>query len=140
MTDLLSFTSPPGGIDGVVGIGTDLLDGRRIERAYQRHGLRLAERFLTPAEQLVWRQRACPVNYIAKRFAAKEALAKALGTGIAKGVGFQQLEVLNDCQGAPQVTLYDGALQRLQELGGRQALISLSDEGDWIQAFVVLSR
>lgn len=124
----------------VVGIGTDLLDGRRIEAAYQRHGQRLVERFLTPSEQQVWHQRGCPVNYIAKRFAAKEALAKALGTGIAKGIGFQQLEVLNDPQGAPLVSLYDGALQQLHALGGRQALISLSDEGEWIQAFAVLSR
>lgn len=85
---------------GIVGIGTDLLDVSRIEQAYQRHGERLVKRFLTPAEQQVWQQRHQSINYLAKRYAAKEALAKALGTGIAKGVGFQQLEVLNDRQGA----------------------------------------
>lgn len=125
---------------GVVGIGTDLLDVSRIEQAYQRHGERLVKRFLTPAEQQVWQQRHQSINYLAKRYAAKEALAKALGTGIAKGVGFQQLEVLNDRQGAPRVNLYQAALLRMQQLGGRQAFISLSDEGPWIQAFAVISR
>lgn len=127
------------GVPGIVGIGTDLLDSRRIERAYQRRGERLIRRFLTPAEQQVWQQRGQSLNYLAKRFAAKEALAKALGTGIAKGVGFQQLEILNDEHGAPQVILHGAARQRMQQLGGRQALISLSDEGDWIQAFAVIS-
>lgn len=125
---------------GIVGIGTDLLDVSRIEQAYQRHGERLVKRFLTPAEQQVWQQRHQSINYLAKRYAAKEALAKALGTGIAKGVGFQQLEVLSDRQGAPRVNLYQAALLRMQQLGGRQAFISLSDEGPWIQAFAVISR
>ena len=130
---------PSDGTIGVVGIGTDLLDASRIQSAYQRHGERLLQRFLTPAEQQIFHQRADGVNYLAKRYAAKEALAKALGTGIAKGIGFQQLEILNDAQGAPVVNLYDGALQRMLQLGGRQAYISLSDEGDWIQAFAVIS-
>ncbi|MFC3681021.1 holo-ACP synthase [Bacterioplanoides pacificum] len=125
---------------GIIGIGTDLLDVSRIEQAYQRHGERLVRRFLTPAEQQVWQQRHQSINYLAKRYAAKEALAKALGTGIAKGVGFQQLEVLSDRQGAPRVNLYQAALLRMQQLGGRQAFISLSDEGPWIQAFAVISR
>jgi holo-[acyl-carrier protein] synthase len=123
----------------VVGVGTDLLDARRIEQAYLRRGQRLIERFLTPAEQALWHQRQQSLNFVAKQFAAKEALAKALGTGIAKGVGFQQLQILRAPDGAPQVTLSGAALQRLQQLGGQQAWVSLSDEGDWIQAFAVLS-
>lgn len=126
-------------VPGIAGIGTDLLDSARIEKAYLRHGERLVKRFLTPAEQQVFHQRGDSLNYLAKRYAAKEALAKALGTGIAKGVGFQQLEVLTDKQGAPVVNLYDEAVQRMRSLGGRQAFISLSDEGDWVQAFAVIS-
>jgi len=126
-------------VSGIVGVGTDLLDASRIEAAYQRHGERLVKRFLTPAEQQVWQQRGQSINYLAKRYAAKEALAKALGTGIAKGVGFQQLEVLNDEQGAPLVYLHEAAAERMESLGGRQAYISLSDEGEWIQAFAVIS-
>ncbi|GGY45159.1 holo-[acyl-carrier-protein] synthase [Bacterioplanes sanyensis] len=124
---------------GVVGVGTDLLDARRIEQAYQRRGQRLIERFLTPAEQALWYQRHQSLNFVAKQFAAKEALAKALGTGIAKGVGFQQLQILRAPDGAPQVTLSGAALQRLQQLQGQRAWVSLSDEGHWVQAFAVVS-
>lgn len=126
-------------VPGVIAIGTDLLDGRRIEQALARHGERFVQRILTPAEQALYRSRANPLNFLAKQYAAKEALAKALGTGIAKGVGFQQLQVLRDDLGAPQVRLYGAAEERLQALGGQRALVSLSDEGDWIQAFALLS-
>lgn len=121
----------------VVGIGTDLLDSRRIAEAFERHGERFVQRILTDAEQQLYRQRADGLNFLAKRYAAKEALAKGLGTGIAKGVGFQQLEILADAHGAPVVQLYGAASERLQMLGGKQAFVSLSDEGDLIQAFAV---
>lgn len=125
-------------LSGVVGIGTDLLDSRRIVSAYEAHGERFVRRILTAAEQQLYAERRASLNFLAKQFAAKEALAKALGTGIARGIGFQQLEVLRDEAGAPQVTLSGQAAMRLQVMGGRQALLSLSDEGDLIQAFAVL--
>lgn len=123
----------------MLGIGTDLLDSRRIQAAYERHGQRFVARILTPKEQAVFAARAHPINFLAKQFAAKEALAKALGTGIAKGVGFQQLEILRSEQGQPEVHLHGAALERLQQLGGQRALVSLSDEGELILAFAVLS-
>jgi len=126
-------------VPGVIAIGTDLLDSRRIEQALARHGERFVQRILTPAEQALYRSRANPLNFLAKQYAAKEALAKALGTGIAKGVGFQQLQVLRDDLGAPHVLLQGAAAERLQALGGQRALVSLSDEGEWIQAFALLS-
>jgi len=135
-----AWQSMPGRVAGVVAVGTDLLDSQRIEQAVARHGQRFVARILTPAEQQLYRQRAQPLNFLAKQFAAKEALAKALGTGIAQGVGFQQLEILRDAAGAPQVQLYGVALQRLQQLGAQQALVSLSDEGALILAFALLSR
>ncbi|WP_228344848.1 holo-ACP synthase [Venatoribacter cucullus] len=135
-----TLQSMPGRVAGVVAVGTDLLDSQRIEQAVARHGQRFVARILTPAEQQLYRQRAQPLNFLAKQFAAKEALAKALGTGIAQGVGFQQLEILRDAAGAPQVQLYGVALQRLQQLGAQQALVSLSDEGALILAFALLSR
>ena len=127
-------------VAGVVAVGADLLDVARIEQALARHGQRFVARILTPPEQQLYRQRAQPLNFLAKQFAAKEALAKALGTGIAKGVGFQQLEILRDEAGAPRVRLSGAALQRMQDLGGRQALVSLSDEGTLVLAFALLSR
>lgn len=135
-----TWQSMPGRVAGVVAVGTDLLDAGRIEQAVARHGQRFVARILTPAEQQLYRQRAQPLNFLAKQFAAKEALAKALGTGIAQGVGFQQLEILRDAAGAPQVQLYGVALQRMQQLGAQQALVSLSDEGALILAFALLSR
>ncbi len=123
----------------VCAVGCDLLRIARVAAVYERTGERFVQRILTPAEQALWRERGAPVNFLAKQFAAKEALAKALGTGIAKGIGFQQLQVLRDAQGAPVVTLMGVAQQRLQHLGGRRALLSLSDDDGWIQAFVVLA-
>lgn len=133
----------PSGFDtepGVVAIGVDILDASRIATVCARHGHKFVQRVLTAAEQLEYQQRADKNNYLAKQYAAKEALAKALGTGIAKGVGFQQLEILRDEQGAPQVNLYAAAAVRLTQLGAKRALISLSDEGQQIVAFALLSR
>ncbi|MDP2506796.1 holo-ACP synthase [Oceanobacter sp. 3_MG-2023] len=132
--------SLPVGQSAVVGVGTDILQVERIGLVFRRNGERLVTRILTPAEQALWRQRGGTVNFLAKQFAAKEALAKALGTGIAKGVGFQQLEVLRSAAGAPRVSLYGAAADRLQQLGGKQAWVSLSDEEALVLAFAVLSR
>lgn len=119
-------------------IGTDLLNAKRIERSLARFGERFAKRILTANEQALWQARGRSVNFLAKQFAAKEALAKALGTGIAKGIGFQQLEILRNEFGAPTVTLFGVAERRLQQLKAQHALLSLSDEGDLVLAFAVL--
>lgn len=122
----------------VVAIGTDLLDSRRIEQSLARFGQRFVERILTADERLIYQKRQQSVNFLAKQFAAKEALAKALGTGIAKGVGFQELEILRNEQGTPYVNLYAGAALKLAELGADRALVSLSDEGTLVLAFALL--
>lgn len=127
-------------VPGIVAIGTDLLDSRRIDAVYHRHGQRLVQRLLTPAEREIWCEHRHQVNFLAKRFAAKEAIAKALGTGIAQGVSFQHMDVIRDEHGAPQVMLSGVAKERMLFLGGQMMLLSLSDEQHWIQAFAVLSR
>lgn len=123
----------------IKGIGTDLLDQRRISSVLNKKGERFAQRILTAQELAVWVSRDQSINYLAKRFAAKEAIAKALGTGIAKGIGFQQMEITSDDAGKPVVVLTGQALIRAKELGGEQVMLSLSDEGDMILAFAVLS-
>tara|TARA_B110001454_G_scaffold18246_1_gene16695 strand:- start:40672 stop:41055 length:384 start_codon:yes stop_codon:yes gene_type:complete len=123
----------------IKGIGTDLLDQRRIAAVVERQGERFSQRILTAQELIVWVDRNRSVNYLAKRFAAKEAIAKALGTGIAKGVGFQQMMIASDDAGKPIVTLNGNALARAKELGAEQVMLSLSDEGDMILAFAILS-
>lgn len=127
-------------LPAVVGVGTDILAVARVEAVYSRLGQRFVDRILTPPESDLWRQRGQPVNFLAKQFAAKEALAKALATGIAKGVGFQQLQILRSEAGAPVVELSGIARQRLAELGGTTAMVSLSDEQELILAFAVLGR
>lgn len=119
-------------------LGTDLLDQRRIAQVFARHGERFAYRILTPHEIMQWQQRECAINYLAKRFAAKEAVAKALGTGIAKGVGFQQIQITSDALGKPLVELSGRALERAHELHATEVLLSLSDEGEMILAFAAL--
>ena len=123
----------------IKGIGADLLDQSRIEKVLSKQGERFSKRILTPEELLVWQGKECSVNFLAKRFAAKEAISKALGTGIAKGIGFQQMNISADDLGKPIVVLSGAALERAQELGGQEVSLSLSDEGEMILAFAVLS-
>ena len=121
------------------GIGTDLLDQRRIANIVAKQGERFVRRILTPQELLLWAEKANSVNFLAKRFAAKEAISKALGTGIAQGIGFQQMNIYADDLGKPTVELLGAALTRAKALGGKQVLLSLSDEGEMILAFAILA-
>jgi holo-[acyl-carrier protein] synthase len=121
------------------GIGTDLLDQRRIAKVIDNHGERFARRILTSQELLLWAEKAHSVNFLAKRFAAKEAISKALGTGIAQGISFQHMNIYADDLGKPVVELSSKALSRVQSMGGKRILLSLSDEGEMILAFAVLS-
>lgn len=127
-------------ISSVVGIGTDLLDSKRIKKTYERHQMRLVQRVLTANEIALWEQRGRCVNFLAKQFAAKEAISKALGTGISQGVSFMQLEVLRGEQGAPVANLSGKAHEIMQKLEGNKLHISLSDEGDLILAFALISH
>jgi holo-[acyl-carrier protein] synthase len=128
----------------IVGIGTDLVDIRRIERTMARHGERFLDRIFTAAERELAERRA--VNRVAtyaKRFAAKEACAKALGTGFRDGIFFRDLGVVNLPSGKPTMRLTGAALCRLQAIvpAGFEAHIDLAitDEFPMAQAFVVIS-
>lgn len=128
----------------ILGIGSDIVDIRRIERLLERYGPRFAARVFSPEEQALCEGRgAGRAAAYAKRFAAKEACAKALGTGIRGAVGLTTIAVENDGNGAPALRLSGGAQARLAALtpSGMQAAVhlSLSDEPPLAQAFVVLS-
>ncbi len=120
----------------IIGVGTDLLDIRRIGKALERTP-RLAERILTPPELEQFRSSSRPVNYLAKRFAAKEAAVKALGTGIGRGISWQHFTITYDSAGRPLLQLHGGALEKAEQLGVRQIHLSYSDEADHIVAFAV---
>jgi holo-[acyl-carrier protein] synthase len=128
----------------ILGIGNDLTDIRRIAAALERFGERFTHRVFTTAERARAdrRDHARAASY-AKRFAAKEACAKALGTGMRQGVAWRDMGVVNGASGQPGLVLTGGAAQRLQAItpSGRQAVIhvSLSDDFPWASAFVVIS-
>ncbi len=127
----------------IIGIGNDLIDIRRIERTLERFGDRFIQRIFTPLEQKKAERRRNRVETYAKRFAAKEACSKALGTGFRKGVFWRDLGVVNLTGGKPSMELTGGALKRLQELtpAGMKAQIdlTLTDEPPLGQAIVIIS-
>lgn len=119
-------------------IGTDIVNISRIEQVLARQGERFLSRILTLSEQEEYHRRGAPVKFLANRFAGKEAIAKALGTGIARGVTFQGIEILPDEHGAPCAQLYGVALDKQQTLGAARVCISLADEKDYVVAFAVI--
>ena len=127
----------------ILGIGTDLVDIRRIEQTIERHGERFINRIYTEVERARAERKANRIDTYAKRFAAKEACAKALGTGFRQGVFFRDMGVVNLPSGKPTLRLTGGALKRLQAItpAGHEAQIdlALTDEYPLAQAFVVIS-
>lgn len=123
----------------ISGIGTDIVRVARLDALWQRHGERALKRLLVPAEIAEARGTADTGRFLAKRFAAKEAFAKAFGTGIRGVVGFQTLEVTHDALGKPEFRFH-GALQNEMKHLGCIAHLSLSDELDTVLAFVVIEK
>lgn len=127
----------------ILGIGSDIVDIRRIEQVLERHGERFARRVFTEIERARAESRANRAATYAKRFAAKEACAKALGTGIGGGVFWRDLAVVNLASGRPTMQLAGGALNRLSALtpAGSQARVDLTMTDEWplAQAFVIIS-
>ncbi len=127
----------------IVGIGSDITDIRRIERTLERFGRRFIDRVFTPIEQRKSEARAQRAASYAKRFAAKEACAKALGTGFRKGVFWRDMGVVNLPSGKPTMQLTGGAARRLAEITppGMVAQIDLTitDEHPQAQAIVIIS-
>jgi len=127
----------------ILGIGTDIVDERRIQRSIERFGDRFLTRIFTDAERAEAIKRGQPGLYYAKRFAAKEAVYKALtGAGVA-GMGWRDAEIINRADGAPELLLTGQcktALERLTPEGyNAAASLSLSDEPPYAVAFVVVS-
>ena len=122
----------------IKGVGTDLTDRRRIQRAYDRFGDRFVAKVLCATEIKVFQSMGDgkQVAYLAKQFAAKESVVKALGTGFSQGIALNQIEITRRPTGAPAVNLEGRALARATKLGISTWSISLSDDGDYALAFV----
>lgn len=127
----------------IIGIGTDIVDSRRIEKSLSRFGDRFTKRIFTDAERASAEQRGNAGLYFAKRFAAKEAIYKVLHQSGIDGLGWREAEILNNARGAPEVRLSGKcktALERLTPDGYKACIdISLSDEPPYALAFVVVS-
>ena len=127
----------------IIGIGVDLVDIRRLERLMKQYGSRFINRIFTASEQAYAEQNASTIKAYANRFAAKEAAAKALGTGMAEGIGWKDIEVLRAQSGAPSLCFHGKALQHLASRIPSGYIshnhISFSDEPPYSTAFVVLS-
>lgn len=126
----------------IIGIGSDLIDIRRIEKTLERHGERFIRRCFTDVERAKSDRRALRAASYAKRFAAKEACSKALGTGLSRGVFWREMGVVNLPGGKPTMQLTGGAAERLKEMtpeGMRCAIhLTITDDYPLAQAFVII--
>ena len=128
----------------IYGIGTDIIDIRRLQGTLQRRGERFAEKVLGPNELAVYHARRARVaqrglSYLATRFSAKEAFSKAIGMGMRMPMTWRACEVLNAADGKPVIRLH-GALAEWFGARGLRAYVSISDESDYAAAFVVVEH
>lgn len=121
----------------IYGIGTDMLDGRRMARLYEKFGQALAEKILSRKELAQLPAAGNPVNFLAKRFAAKEAFAKAVRTGLRHPVTLHHISVGHDALGRPVYEAEPPLAAWLAAQGIGNVHLSLSDEGGWVLAFAV---
>jgi holo-[acyl-carrier protein] synthase len=124
----------------IYGIGTDIISIQRIEAALTRHGERFAAKILSDDELQAFQQSARPAHFLAKRFAAKEAAAKAFGTGFRDGLHLRHISVTHDPLGKPGLAFSDQAELLKDRLGIGESYLSVSDEERYAVAFVTLVK
>lgn len=124
----------------IVGVGTDIVDVNRIEKVYQKQATAFAERLLSEKELLEFEHQLHPERFLSKRWALKEAVSKALGTGIARGVRFKDMTIAHKESGQPFLVLVGSTLDKANELGITDWAISVSDEKHHTVAFVVAEK
>ena len=131
----------------IIGIGSDLANIARIENSITKFGERFLNKTYSEKEILEMdkRKKVSLRRYAssaAKRFAAKEACSKALGTGFRRGVYLKDIEILHAPSGKPDIVLYNGALKRAQEIGGEnfQVVVTMTDDYPWAQALVIIEK
>ncbi len=127
----------------IIGIGTDIIDVTRIEKVINRFGDRFKKRVFTPKEILKCESRILSINSYAKRYAAKEACSKALGTGFRNSVYWRDIEIINNKSGKPELYLHNGAKVMLSRLLPKNVSgkidLSITDEYPYAQATVIIT-
>ena len=124
----------------IYGIGIDLCDIRRVEKSLARHAEAFACKILHPEELKIFDSRRFQARFLAKRFAAKEAFSKALGTGIADGVTLPDIQVKNDESGKPYIRLHGQAKEKVARIKGASLHLSISDEKHYAVAQVIIEQ
>ena len=124
----------------IYGIGTDIVSYARIQSLYEKYGERAAERMLSEAEMAEYATSGDPARYLMKRFAAKEAFAKAMGTGLRASVTLRRITVGHDELGKPLLSFDEVLSNYVANMGVTRHHVSISDERDHAVAFVVLER
>ncbi|CAH0207337.1 holo-ACP synthase [Erwinia aphidicola] len=124
----------------ILGLGTDIVEIARIEGVISRSGDRLAKRVLSDNEWRQYQAHQQPVRFLAKRFAVKEAAAKAFGTGIRGGLAFNQFEVYNDELGKPGLRFFQHAQEVANKLGVVHVHVTLADERHYACATVIIEN
>lgn len=124
----------------IFGIGTDVVRMERIQRTYDRHGERFVERLLLPQEEAAFRKYSRPVRFLAMRFAAKEAIVKAMGTGFSHGMWIRDCGVAANAWGKPEIIWSPRGQQLCDSLGIGEGHVTLTDEADLVVAVAVLMR
>jgi len=122
----------------IFGIGTDIVQIERIQKNLDRYGDRFARRILADSEYADYRRSVHPARFVARRFAAKEAVAKAYGTGFTRGLVFRDIAVGHDDSGKPVLRLAGRAAELRRELGIGSDYVSIADEKEYAVAFVTL--
>jgi len=124
----------------IAGIGVDIVEIRRIDESLSRLGDRFAQRILSDEEFAQFQTHNFPVKFLAKRFAAKEAAVKALGTGFSHGISLQHISVSNDALGKPELTFHHIARELMTRKDIKAAHLSLADEEHYAIAYVILEN
>ncbi|MCX7767251.1 MAG: holo-ACP synthase [Candidatus Sumerlaeia bacterium] len=124
----------------IVGIGIDAVDLSRFKTSMTKYGERMLTRLFTPVEQEYCQRFVSPVEHFAVRFAAKEAFLKAIGTGKSRQIRWQDIEIVNEDSGKPNLVVYGEAARICNELGGRTLYVSLSHSQQVAVAVVVIEN
>ena len=124
----------------IYGIGTDIVELSRIKKTYMRFGEKFTNRLLMPEEQSMYLQSRNPIRFLAMRFAAKEAIVKAMGTGFSNGIWIRDTGIINDKLGKPLVIFSSRGQAVCKKLGIGESHISLSDEAGLILAFSIMMK
>ena len=124
----------------IFGIGTDVVQIERVRLVHEKFGERFVERLLLPAELAAFRRYTRPVRFLAMRFAAKEAIVKAMGTGFAHGMWIRDSGVVSNAWGKPEIVWSERGRRMCEQLGIGEGHVTLTDEAGLIVAVVVLMR